>query len=40
MEQELMNMFFNFLPVVGNALSRSPSIGQVVARVNILTSEG
>ncbi|CAA6665177.1 unnamed protein product [Spirodela intermedia] len=26
--------------VVGNALSRSPSIGQVVARVNILTSEG
>ncbi|KAL5981145.1 Protease Do-like 8, chloroplastic [Asimina triloba] len=27
-------------PVVGNALSRNPSPGQVVARVNILASEG
>jgi len=26
--------------VIGNALSRNPSPGQVVARVNILASEG
>ena len=31
---------FEYCPVIGNSLSRNPSRGQVVARVNILTSEG
>lgn len=29
-----------FLPVIGNALSRNPGLGEVVARVNILALEG
>lgn len=29
-----------FLTVIGNALSRNPGLGEVVARVNILALEG
>lgn len=32
--------FANLFVVIGNALTRNPSPGQVVARVNILASEG
>jgi hypothetical protein len=31
---------FLYDSVIGNALSRNPSPGQVVARINILASEG
>lgn len=35
-----MIVTFLYYSVIGNALSRNPSSGQVVARINILASEG